>query len=362
MSQGAEGADTPPPPPGGNDGHPGNLGAEPPRVGQVLQDGTLLPPSFSGAPSEDPLAWAQQFERYIVFRQLGTRQAAHLFPLLLRDVALGWFNDEFGQKAPEKIDEVLIKFRNRFITDDTFRWKQRGEIWDRRQRVDESVNLFVSDMRRRAARLALSADELRDVLIHCLRPDIRAFVVQKEPKSCGDVYKYALLAEATVGNAATSSSVAAQLDANMAMMRKLESKLDRMTLGQVASVQFSGEATGRDSSWKSRSRSRSREYGVSNNTRQSQDHGAGQKNAWSSRSYDRSQSPRGHGNSRSQYSRDKGRRPEMGASAIRNERPPTCSRCARRHQGRCFAENLVCRECGVRGHLARTHNSLASNF
>jgi len=211
---------------GGSGGSQGNPGK---RAADAMQDMSVAPAAFHGGPAEDAMSWGQTFERYVMFRGMGNKQAAHLFPLLLRDVALSWYNDTFpNAKDAEAITEVLVKFKKRFGLNESARWKHRGEVWQRRQGPNESVASFVSDMQRKAALLEMDAKELQDAVIQGFRPEIRTFVVQREPKSLGQVYNTALLAESTVES--SSAQIAGQLERSVNLMKKLEARLQATSI------------------------------------------------------------------------------------------------------------------------------------
>ena len=202
---------------------------EPVRPAKVSQDISLAPPVFQGTPSEDAIAWAKNYERYIMFRQLGTKQAANLFPLLLKDVALTWFNEKFSV-TPSSIDQVLAAFKERFAVSEATKWKLRSQIWRRQQQENESVDSFVTDMHSQAAKLNMDPNELRDAITQGLKSSIRSFVLQKEPKTLADLYKTALLAESTVST--EQSSLAEQIEQSVRMMKRMEAKIDGNIVSQ----------------------------------------------------------------------------------------------------------------------------------
>lgn len=315
---------------------------DPPRVTSVVQDHLpLAPPTFSGSPLEDATAWAQQFERYCIFRQLGRKQAANLFPLLLKESALFWFNDKFPV-APDTIENVLKQFRERFGINDNARWRKKLDLWHRQQGATEDVEAYIMDINRKANKLSVTPDDMIDILIQGFRPEIRSFVMQRDCKTAAEVCDAARLAQScNVSSSDTvTAAMAAQLDRQYDMMRSLQTKLDRLSLTGQSSTVHSIDCENTNTAQSHRATWTPRRAGNRRNS-------AGRSRSTSLEPKNRNKSP-----SPIESDSTTQRQFRSGASG-------TCHRCLLQHSGRCFAETkrLKCFRCGGFSHLARACRS-----
>lgn len=146
-------------------------------------------------------------------------QSSKLFPLLLRDVALSWFNDRFPD-GDNDLKDIVDAFNERFALFEPTKWRHRSDVWQRQQQPKESVDKYMSDMQTKGTLLNMAADELRDAVIQGLRSELRAFVVQREPKNLADVFRASRLAESTIEPA--QAVLADQLKKSIHLMEKLE--------------------------------------------------------------------------------------------------------------------------------------------
>lgn len=327
---------------GGNAGGGATTGS---RSLTVVNDISLAPAPFYGLPGEDATQWAQTFQRYYTFRGLGARQAANLFPLMLRDIALTWFNEKFPV-PPTTIEPVLQQFRERFGLSDAAKWRFRGELWRRKQQTTESVDAYFQDMQRRATRLGLEQTELRDAIVQGLRSEIRTFVLQREAKTIADVYKAAQLAESTIDP--VTSTMAGHLEKSLELMKRLEDRLSRTTVAETEQ----GGATG--------GRPRSANYSADHQPR-----GRGY--------YKRYDSPRNgpRRDVRTRFSPNRSPSPVTRSSSEQWNQPGNnggrargnmrnnggkCFNCLLSHgAGRCPAKNVKCYLCQKYGHYQRVH-------
>lgn len=73
----------------------------------------------------------------------------------------------------------------------------------------------------------MTEEQLRFCIIHGLRPDVRTQVLQHEPKTVGEIRKWASIAETSCDSADLCNPDLSKL------IRRLEEKVDRMLIRQI---------------------------------------------------------------------------------------------------------------------------------
>lgn len=189
----------------------------------------LAPRTFHGLPGESAETWYETYKLYVNARGLTLREELNLFPLFLRDRAADWYR---SLATPPTTSALLEKaFRAQFaptLLEKTF---DAESVFSRAQQPGERVADYVVTMQRLAARLSspetdnptISADVLRSLVMRGLRPYIRRYVVQQNPKSMEEVLSSARAAE--VSESVGSSESDKKIDALVAEVKNLGAQL-----------------------------------------------------------------------------------------------------------------------------------------
>jgi len=77
------------------------------------------------------------------------------------------------------------------------KWKTASKLWSRTQSATETVEMYVADMLKRAKECDAADDMMRYAIVHGLRPELRAYVLQQGPTSTAALLEAAKIAEAT---------------------------------------------------------------------------------------------------------------------------------------------------------------------
>lgn len=136
-------------------------------------------PTFSGV-GNDAQEFIEQFQFYANFCKWNEKERFSAFPLALTGNARIWFFT-LDQKY-STFDDLIRVFRNRFLSK-TDEWVLRRELSERKQRMNESVMDFSVDIVKRCQRLAIPKTEQLHMFIQALLPELRDFVILREPKT-----------------------------------------------------------------------------------------------------------------------------------------------------------------------------------
>ena len=170
--------------------------------------------------TKDADLWLKKFENFCKLKGWKDEQIVAAFPLYLSDSAVLWY-DSLSQETQNTVTELKKTFLERFSITELGKWKTIEHFFNRKQTADESVEEYCEAVRRMASQLSKTENDIKDVIIRGFRPDIRRFVLGKEPKSLHDTVKYARTAQAIAD--CDNSPIAAIQE----QLSALELKMDR---------------------------------------------------------------------------------------------------------------------------------------
>lgn len=294
-----------------------------------ISDSLIAPKHFTGRSGEDAEAWIEVFERYAEHKGFGPEEKRTLLPLLLREGASDWLST-LSKDAFQSYPTLRQAFADNYFGLRELKWKEAGNLWGQAQRCDETVDQFVTRIRKGAKRIQLAPEDLCNIVLHGLRPSFRIHVLQAGVLTLEGILKAAKLAEAVMPAQVTEASTAALMEvmrATVAAGEKQASELKQLT-SRVAALTVQRE-----------------EQEVCIATSNGQERGP--------RVY--KQTPQRQ--QKVNYARNTGNRTAEGGARDQQHQQAgntSCTRCARVHpRGACGADGVQCRLCGRPNHFAR---------
>ena len=157
-----------------------------------------MPPPFLGCPkAQDPDSWLKYFERYTNYKHLSEHRKADLFKLLMQKNAGDWIDTLEPDKS--YVDLVQL-FRQRFQKSAILKYKIGKELFQRRQRPDETVDDFYTALQIRVHSLDNTSNETCDELVKCaflsgLQDRYANYVIARHPDTLTAILEAAREAE-----------------------------------------------------------------------------------------------------------------------------------------------------------------------
>ena len=344
-----------------------------------MHDSSLAPAPFKGDGSDSPTDWLQYFQRYVAFKQLPETAALPLFALLMRGPANIWFTT-LTDAVRNDYGQVLAAFHTKYDPTPTSLWKRASDFWSRDQKSKESVEVYVSDMMKRASECRAADDMTQYAIIKGLRPEIRAYVLQQAPTSTAALLEAAKVAEDTVAPPAASLT-----EEVLEAIRRLETR-STASIGEQRQQRSPSPRRYRPTSSERRVRFQDELTSYAAPTPAFQPSYTAPvypppygRQPWTSPSWqpmpyagtppvaaamtgqptrDAQRGPRG----RPQGDfRGRGRRPPSTTPLPSRDHSGVCGNCGRAHPaGECTARGQICRNCSKRNHFARCCRSTTS--
>ena len=315
----------------------------------------VSPPQFRGTAQEDAEKWMRHLTIYCEYRGYDDAKKLALTKVLLSDGAANWLDSQ-SDEIIGTFDALKTAFLTRYSTPVFMRFKGAKELFTMKQQLNQNADDYVAQMRQ-AARLVEADDKmLLYAALNGLRPDIAAFVTQKQPKDVKELLDAARVIELTSSPPTEKeSAMSVQLALVQDQLRELTAKLDAPKVASVnrAQAQYSRSPSPRRVTfWDEESRpDRQPEYRRSDTPRRSDRGGR----------FRDDRSLRGRGFGRRGRGRGRPLRGTFGANsapapgAVYDSRQ-RCGRCGgEMHESfnMCVAVNKNCYLCGRKGHLSR---------
>ena len=163
--------------------------------GGHTQNTGLRPPMFSGLQKENANQWLGKFNTFCTFSNWKNEKCRDAFRLLLTGPAELWFGS-LTVAERGKWETVQTKFIERFTAQNT--WVLEQELADRKQQRSEPVEDYIVDIQRRCQQLCKSTTEQLSIFVRNLQPEIRAYVVGRNPKNLTEAEEFASLGESVL--------------------------------------------------------------------------------------------------------------------------------------------------------------------
>ena len=137
--------------------------------------------------------------------------------------------------ANHTFTKLTASFAERYQLTDTLKFKCASDLFTRKQTDNESVDEYVTRLRKLARLVDVDDKILQFALINGFKPYIAAQVTQAKPETIEKVVEVARLAELAMSRIALPDSAVCQQLAEMhAEMRRLSMKVDKVTTTTVS--------------------------------------------------------------------------------------------------------------------------------
>ena len=202
-----------------------------------MAEGSVKPPVFSGKPDEDADSYIKAFDRYIKYREItDDGKKLNLFAVLLKANAADWY-DALSDASKDTFEHLNAAFAARYQSPDTIKYKCANELFTKKQAETESVDEYITRLRKLARLIGANDSILKYAVINGLKPHLSAQVIQAKPESVDKILEVARLAELTMPKMAMASEsvICQQLAAMQADMHRLSTKVDKAMTTSIES-------------------------------------------------------------------------------------------------------------------------------
>jgi hypothetical protein len=189
-------------------------------IGHIsISDTAFALQPFSGSAHCSDLAekWLEKFNRYVAFKKLGKDDQSQLFQLLMKDRAADWLRALPEHKKAD-LDVLTRKFVNRHKMSCVEKWRQKAEIWKRKQGSTESVDDYVAAMQAAARRIDMPETYLADAIMQGLQQDLRLHVLHSKAETIDEILEAAKVSEVAHSANTASYSQMDTLNAKVALL------------------------------------------------------------------------------------------------------------------------------------------------
>ena len=159
------------------------------ETGKQTNKSGLKPEYFSGSTDEDANQWLDFYDRIATINNWSEDLKLQAFPLYLKGVAGSWFLT-LDETTKASLSELKKSFKERFASG-PHNWIISQQLGARKQRPNEPLDIYVTDIVRHCKRLGLSdADSMR-YFIEGLQSDLQAYVALQRPKTLQEAESFA---------------------------------------------------------------------------------------------------------------------------------------------------------------------------
>ncbi|MES9883071.1 MAG: hypothetical protein ABW185_19580 [Sedimenticola sp.] len=323
----------------------------------------------------EPIIFWDRFRLFATYKEWDDAKSILMFPYFLDDYCFQWCQ-QLPAGGKDTIVHLKESFLKKFSNKEENQWVVFNKLAQRTQKTDENVADYIKEVLYMCRQVNESEEHQRRKVIAGLLPEIKSFVITKEPKTMDDVERCAKIAEnmQASGGSAKNMPDGNKLDYLTRMVEELKLKDTHEVMGidenrsraqkrvTFQSNDISGDNSGARSAYTrsperveyqrpdSREMPRYRERSISPWTRrempQYRDRSASPRNRRDMPRYDqRSTSP---WNGRLNYN-TRSRQSEMGDGQIPQNK---CTRCGKYNciPYSCPALNVKCFYCKAIGH------------
>jgi hypothetical protein len=261
------------------------------------------PTKFSGDGTSDPVDWWYRFERFAASHHWTEPQQLEVIGFLLTNDAGYWYRT-LTAAVRQSLVQIKDVFEQQYLPDR--QWAFTAAL-DRKQSTLETVAEYLASVRKLCSRAGVTDRERSGVLMRGFRPEIRKFVMAKQPESVMQVEQFARLAEHCAEGETGDSVLHTEV-------RRLTAAMDKL----VASTEKSVGVTKPESQQQQGYPRQQQGYPRPQQDYQQRQQGFQQRPRW-------------------QY----------------DQTPRPCGRCGKFGQHDCRASSVFCFKCGGMGHFAR---------
>ena len=142
----------------------------------------------------DAHTWLHKFLAIATYANWNNNQMCFYFGLHLLKDAYTWFSN-LPNEISQNFDALKDQFTARFGLNGATKWSVLPEIYDMKQRQDQTAQDFIQKVQMKAKLINLPEEQVIGALMKGFLPHIRADLIRSEIKSIADVTKEAAISE-----------------------------------------------------------------------------------------------------------------------------------------------------------------------
>lgn len=183
-------------------------------------------PRFSGLATEDAKSWLARFNAYKRIDNWGDQDACLILATYFEDVAFQWHQ---ALEDSIKNDWELLEaaFLERFVSGAP-KWVREQTLASRKQGETESIDSYITDLRRMCAQLGKNDNDLLEKFLLGLKPGLKRYVIGQNPSDIKTAENSARVAESLnvlMPESEKSTSVAAMQEALHPVVDQLQASV-----------------------------------------------------------------------------------------------------------------------------------------
>ena len=168
---------------------------QPISIGGMSKSALSPPEPYKGDKSQDAKDWLATLNFWVDFRNIPPLEAAKMFPVLLRETAIVWFQT-LDAATRNNWTALQAAFVARFQHPQHIQWQDTTDVFSYKQSAQETVDEYIAVMLKKISRVTdLSIRNQIHAVISGLRPELRQHVIQHTCDSIEEVRRWATIAE-----------------------------------------------------------------------------------------------------------------------------------------------------------------------
>jgi len=199
----------------------------------MADDKSLQPQPFTGKPTDDADEFYRQFEKYVAYKELTAEKQFAMLKVLLAGQAGLWLEGLPTEKK-NSLTTLKASFEATYIKPLYMKYRSAKDIFTRKQ-GDERVDDYIAHVQRLARNIGADDNMTMYAIINGLKPNIAAYVTQKDPKTTQEVIDAARVAELTNPSITLyHDDISDKMSQVQMEVRRLAQRLDRATTSAIA--------------------------------------------------------------------------------------------------------------------------------
>jgi len=204
----------------------------------MINDAAVAPKPFLGTSGQPAVAWIAYFLRYCDFKKASDEERQNTFCLLQRDSAAEWLETLSAEESAD-FESLVKAFKGAFCPSPELIWLEESQVWKHDQKVNETVEEFVTRVRRAGRRANMTDASLNNAIIQGLRSPIRMAVLQQGIKGLKETIHAAKIAESSLVADPATALLIESFKNQTAQMEAMVSKVAAVAQMQAAQAPVS---------------------------------------------------------------------------------------------------------------------------
>ena len=201
---------------------------------KVSLPNSVSPECFKGTDKEDAKIWWSNFCRYAILKGLSDSAALATLPLFLKESASIWF-DSLSDEKKKTLKLVHKAFAKRYFLDESLKWVWLDKFNSRTQSTNEKASDYAQEMVKLGRDLKKNDIETMEGMVRGLKPQIRNYVMEHDPKSLDEALHHAKMAEAFRNESTKTEEGIAELTKQLSALKaQITNELGAIKVAAVA--------------------------------------------------------------------------------------------------------------------------------